>query len=60
MKTPQLINLIQERTGIPTESVDPLKSIRSDKGDFDPDYLKEMSPFMAVGVGLALRRAGDK
>jgi type IV pilus assembly protein PilM len=60
VKTPNLVNLIQERTGIPTEIVDPLKSIQYNKGDFDSEYLREMSPFMAVGVGLALRRIGDK
>jgi type IV pilus assembly protein PilM len=60
VKTPNIINLVQERTGIQTEVVDPLKSVRYDKGDFDPEFLKEMSPFMAVVVGLAMRRVGDK
>jgi type IV pilus assembly protein PilM len=60
VKTPNFITLVQERTGVQAEIVDPLKSIRYDKGDFEPEYLKEMSPFMAVGIGLAMRRVGDK
>jgi type IV pilus assembly protein PilM len=60
VKTPNLISLIQEKTGTPTEVVDPLKSISYSRENFDLEYIKGMSPFMAVGVGLALRRMDDK
>lgn len=60
MKTANLVSLLQEKTGTPAEIVDPLKSIRYDKNTFDPAYIKEMSPFMAVGIGLALRKVDDK
>ena len=33
--------------------------IYSDK-EFDPAYLREIGPMMAVATGLALRRVGDK
>jgi type IV pilus assembly protein PilM len=60
VKTANVVSLIQEKTGTPAEIVDPLKSIRYSKEDFTPAYLKEMSPFMAVGVGLALRGMNER
>lgn len=60
VKTPGIIDLIYERTGIQTEVVDCLKSVQYDHSRFDLEYLKEMSPLMAVGVGLAIRRVNDK
>ena len=53
-------NVIEEQAGIPVEIANPFKEIDCSKRDLDVDYLKEMEPIMAVSVGLALRRVGDK
>jgi type IV pilus assembly protein PilM len=52
--------VIEEQAGIPVEIANPFKEIDCSKRDLDTDYLKEMEPIMAVSVGLALRRVGDK
>jgi type IV pilus assembly protein PilM len=52
--------VIEQQAGIPVEIANPLKEIDCSKRDLDVDYLKEMEPIMAVSVGLALRRVGDK
>jgi type IV pilus assembly protein PilM len=55
-----LINSISERTGLSVKTINPFAKLKYDEKDFDPEYLDEISPFMAVPVGLALRRVGDK
>ena len=52
--------VIEQQAGISVEVVNPFKEINCSKRDLDVDYLKEMEPIMAVSVGLALRRVGDK
>jgi type IV pilus assembly protein PilM len=52
--------VVEEQAGIPVEIANPFKEIDCSKRDLDTDYLKEMEPIMAVSVGLALRRVGDK
>jgi len=52
--------VVEEQAGIPVEIVNPFKEVDCSKRDLDVDYLKEMEPIMAVSVGLALRRVGDK
>ena len=36
------------------------KKFKYNEKDFDPEYLQEIGPLMAVTVGLAIRRVGDK
>jgi type IV pilus assembly protein PilM len=52
--------LLQQHIGIPAEVVNPFKKIEYSDKNFDLDYLKEIGPMMAVGVGLAARRVGDR
>ncbi len=40
---------------LPVEVLDPFRSIKVDARKFDPDYLSEIMPEMAVAVGLAVR-----
>lgn len=40
---------------LPVEVLDPFRSIKVDTKKFDPDYLSEIMPEMAVAVGLAVR-----
>jgi type IV pilus assembly protein PilM len=42
---------------MPVERFDSFRSIKFDPKKFDDEYLRELSPNMAVAVGLALRVA---
>ena len=46
---------LENRFEIPVELFDPFRRIKVDERRFDPDYLREVTPEMAVAVGLALR-----
>ncbi len=48
---------LAEKLELPVETLDPFREIKVDKRKFDPDYLSEIMPEMAVAVGLALRGA---
>lgn len=50
-----LIDYLSHRFEIPVEVFDPFRQIRVDARRFDPDYMREVVPEMAVAVGLALR-----
>jgi len=54
----KLAGLAQElsaRLELPVEILDPFRNIKVDAQKFDPDYLSEIMPEMAVAVGLAMR-----
>lgn len=51
---------ISERTGIPAAGVDPFLKIGFNHKMFDPEDVKKDAAFLSVGVGLAIRRPGDK
>jgi type IV pilus assembly protein PilM len=54
----KLVGLAQElseRLELPVEVLDPFRNIKIDTKKFDPDYLGEIVPEMAVAVGLAVR-----
>ncbi len=46
---------LSRRLEIPVEVLDPFREIKVDSRKFDPEYLREVTPDMAVAVGLALR-----
>lgn len=46
---------LQEKLELDVEVLDPFRQINVDKRKFDPDYLNEIMPEMAVAVGLAIR-----
>ena len=46
---------LSNRFEMPVERLDPFRKIKVDARRFDPDYLREVVPEMAVAVGLALR-----
>lgn len=48
-----------QRVNIPVEIVNPFKKIHFDEKLFDREYIKEIAPLAAVGVGLAIRRVDD-
>jgi len=52
--------ILQQQIGIPVEIVNPFKKVEYSEKNFDLEYLREIGPVMAVGVGLASRKVGDK
>ena len=54
-KLPGLADFLARRFDIPVEVFDPFRQIEVDERKFDPDYMREIVPEMAVAVGLALR-----
>jgi type IV pilus assembly protein PilM len=52
--------ILQQQIGIPVEIVNPFKKIEYSEKNFDLEYLREIGPVMAVGVGLSSRKVGDK
>lgn len=54
-KLTNLPHELSERLEVPVEILNPFQRIKVDTRKFDPDYLNEIMPEMAVAVGLALR-----
>ncbi len=54
-KLPGLSEYLGKRFEVPVEVFDPFREIQVDARKFDPDYMKEIGPEMAIAVGLALR-----
>jgi type IV pilus assembly protein PilM len=52
--------LLQQQMGIPAEVINPFKKIEFSEKSFDMEYMREIGPAMAVGVGLASRTVGDR
>lgn len=46
---------LSARLELPVEVLDPFRNIKVDTRKFDPDYMSEIMPEMAVAVGLAMR-----
>lgn len=59
-KVANLVGALSQKLNLPVELMDPLKKISCNPNRFDPDYLKEIGPLVAVAAGLATRRFGDK
>jgi len=45
---------------VPTEIANPLARIQFDPGLFGQEDPMTVAPFLTVGIGLALRKVGDK
>ena len=50
---------IEEKIKSHIEFTDPFKTIEYNKKTFDTEYIKDVSPFAAIGVGLASRKLGE-
>jgi type IV pilus assembly protein PilM len=59
-KVYKLVESIAEKIDLPVERINPFAKLKYNEKDFDPEYLQEIGPLMAVTVGLAIRRVGDK
>ena len=59
-KVYNLLETINEKIGLPVAMISPFAKLKFNEKDFDPEYLHEIAPLMAVTVGLAIRRVADK
>ncbi len=59
-RVPALFRTVEARAGVTVEILNPFKNIEIDHRKFDPAAILAAAPSAAVGVGLALRRPGDK
>lgn len=50
---------MEEKLGVPVQLADPLRGFQVEK-HIDRDSLAETAPQLGVGIGLAIRRPGDK
>ncbi|MBI3072689.1 MAG: type IV pilus assembly protein PilM [Deltaproteobacteria bacterium] len=55
-KVPALQKVIEGRTGIPVEVMDPIRGASFDERVLSHDYMREVGPISAVALGLGLRR----
>jgi len=59
-QTAHLVEAVQQKLALPVEILNPFLRIAVSEKEFDTGYLQEIGPQMAVAVGLATRRLGDK
>ncbi|MEZ4846583.1 MAG: pilus assembly protein PilM [Bdellovibrionota bacterium] len=59
-KVPGMNNIIESKTGIPVEIVNPFQGLQIDDKKFNITQLNEVAPAAAVAVGLATRRVNDR
>jgi type IV pilus assembly protein PilM len=57
---PDLVADLGRRLGIETEIINPFQKIQLGKNVLAPESAEGLGPIAAVGVGLALRKIGDK
>jgi type IV pilus assembly protein PilM len=58
--TPGLSEFLNRRFGVPAEIANPLARVSYDPSLFAGQDAMKVAPFLTVGLGLALRRLGDK
>jgi type IV pilus assembly protein PilM len=58
--TEGLIEHLSDVLKINFEVLNPLIKVKANNKKFSPQYLEQISPFLAVSLGLALREVGDK
>ena len=59
-RLPGLSSALEKQVEVPVEMINPFNNIYWDEKSFDPKYMAQIAPQMAVAIGLALRRAEYK
>jgi type IV pilus assembly protein PilM len=59
-RIPGIVNDLTQRLGVEAEIANPFKKIGYDAKALNQAAVEEIAPIAAVGVGLALRKVGDK
>ena len=57
--TLNLDSILRDKFGLPVEILNPFRNISFNESDFNPEWISEVAPSMAVAVGLAIRKLGD-
>ena len=59
-KIPALARIIETKTSLPVEVMNPFQNITYNEKAFDVDYMREIAPMAAVVVGLGLRKVNER
>lgn len=59
-KIPGIAHDLSQRLGVEVEIANPFRKIGYNSKEFDPLTIENIGPVAAVGIGLALRKMGDK
>ncbi|WP_041585737.1 type IV pilus assembly protein PilM [Syntrophus aciditrophicus] len=59
-KLPGIVEELRQRLGVDTEILNPFQKIAINDKTVDVSLVEQMGPALAVSLGLALRRVGDK
>ena len=59
-RIPGIVSDLTQRLGVEAEIANPFKKIGCDIKGFNQAKIEDIAPIAAVGVGLALRKVGDK
>jgi type IV pilus assembly protein PilM len=51
--------VLQDRFGVATELMNPLRKVAYKESDFDTEWLDSVAPLLSVAVGLAMRKMGE-
>jgi type IV pilus assembly protein PilM len=51
--------VLRDKFSIPVSLMNPFRNVQINENDFNPEWISEVAPSMAVAVGLAMRKAGD-
>lgn len=54
-----LESILREKFGISVEIMNPFKNVSFNESEFNPEWISDVAPSMAVAVGLAIRKLGD-
>lgn len=54
-----LETVLRDKFGLPVEIMNPFRRITFNESEFNPEWIAEVGPGMAVAVGLAIRKLGD-
>jgi type IV pilus assembly protein PilM len=57
---PGLFEQIQTALNLPLESLNPFLKVKYDSSRFKYEYIAQISPYASVGLGLAMRKKGDR
>src|SRR5262249_20764981 len=58
-RIPGLIEFLAEKFETPTELFDPFKRVAYHADKYDPEYMRQVGPSVAIAMGLALRTLED-
>ncbi len=56
----RLVREAAQRLKLEVEVSNPFQNIQVSEKKFDPQYIADIAPLSAVGIGLALRKVGDR